>query len=434
MADVTQSLFGITPESLMAAREQQMQEQAMKYATLDPYQKVSYSASLAGDRLGSALGGLLGAEDPQLKLVRQRQQILQGSDIQTPQGLKDLSQKLYQAGDYQGAQQALAQAQAREAAQVEQAQKMSVANKNVAETQGMIDTLAAKKARVQMLVDAGLSENEAQGIASNDTAFANYVKGKKVETPSDYAIQAQKLGFGSKPYLSDYSPEQIKAMEQGVFTHKAGIAQAGAAVNKPVDVAAIIKEIGTTQDIKGKAETWKQAGAAYTAQVPMLNKLDEVAAVLPKSFTGSFSEPALQFGKALSALGVPVDEKKLANTEYVNSVSAQVLQTIARSFPGSLAVKEMEQLVKSKFNSKQQLETMSRILRDLRTELQAGALSYEQLSRLPEVDRYSKDMNFLTGQNYKKLNRLNALMDKHQSGTISKAEREEAQKLQQELK
>ena len=434
MADITQSLFGITPESLMAQREQALQQQALQYAQLTPMQAAQAGFYTAGNRLGGAVGGLLGAEDPQLKLVRQRQQILQGSDIQTPQGLKDLSQKLYQAGDYQGAQQALAQAQAREAAQVEQAQKMSVAGKNVAETQGIYDTRAAKNARVQMLVDAGLSENEAQGIASNDTAFANYVKGKKVETPSDYAIQAQKLGFGSKPYLSDYSPEQIKAMEQGVFTHKAGIAQAGAAVNKPVDVAAIIKEIGTTQDIKGKAETWKQAGSAYTAQVPMLNKLDEVAAVLPKSFTGSFSEPALQFGKALSALGVPVDEKKLANTEYVNSVSAQVLQTIARSFPGSLAVKEMEQLVKSKFNSKQQLETMSRILRDLRTELQAGALSYEQLSRLPEVDRYSKDMNFLTGQNYKKLNRLNALMDKHQSGTISKAEREEAQKLQQELK
>jgi len=434
MATVTDSLFGITPESLMAQREQALQQRAIQYAQLDPMQQAQAGFYTAGSRLGTSIGGLLGAEDPQLKLVRQRQQILQGADIQSTQGLKELSQKLYQAGDYQGAQQALAQAQAREAAQVEQTQKMATAGKAVAETQGIYDTRAAKNARVQMLTDAGLSESEAQGIASNETAFANYVKGKKVETPTDYAVQAQKLGFGSKPYLSDYSPEQIKAMEQGVFTHKAGIAQAGASVIKPVDVASIIKEIGTTQDIKGKAETWKQAGAAYTAQVPMLNKLDEVATVLPKSFTGSFSEPALQFGKALSALGVPVDEKKLANTEYVNSVSAQVLQTIARSFPGSLAVKEMEQLVKSKFNSKQQLETMSRILRDLRTELQAGALSYEQLSRLPETDRYSKDMNFLTGQNYKKLNRLNALMDKHQSGTISKAEQTEAQKLQQELK
>ena len=432
MATVAESLFGVSPESLLAAREQRLQEQAMQYGKMSPIEAARAGFYEAGSRLGSGIGGLLGAEDPELKLIRQRQQILQGSDIQTPQGLKDLSQKLYQAGDYQGAQQALAQAQAMQTAQAEVTQKAAAAGKNIAETQGLYDTRAAKNARIQMLVDAGLSENEAQGIASNDTAFANYVKGKKVETPTDYAVQGQKLGFGSKPYLSDYTPDQMKAMEQAVFSHKAGIASAGA--QKPVDVAAIIKEIGTTQDIKGKAETWKQAGAAYTAQVPMLNKLDEVAAVLPKSFTGSFSEPALQFGKALSALGVPVDEKKLANTEYVNSVSAQVLQTIARSFPGSLAVKEMEQLVKSKFNSKQQLETMSRILRDLRTELQAGALSYEQLSRLPEVDRYSKDMNFLTGQNYKKLNRLNALMDKHQSGTISKAEREEAQKLQQELK
>jgi hypothetical protein len=121
----------------------------------------------------------------------------------------------------------------------------------------------------------------------------------------------------------------------------------------------------------------------------------------------------------------------------MNSVSSQVLQTIARNFPGSLAVKEMDQLVKSKFSSPQQIKTIARILNDLQTEIEAGTKSYEQLAKLPETERYSRDLNLLTGQNYSKLKRYRALEDKAKAlkpgETMTKAEVEEARKLQQEV-
>jgi hypothetical protein len=306
------------------------------------------------------------------------------------------------------------------------------------ETQEISDKQAGKGARVQMLKDAGLGDSEAMGIASNDSAFAKYIETKKVPVPSEYAVQAQKLGYTAKPYLSDYTPDQVKQMEKGVFAYKAGIAQAGASIIKPVDVASIIKQIGTTEDLKDKATVWKNAGDAYKMQVPMVSKLNEVRNNLPTTFTGAFSDTALQFGKALSAFGVPVDENKLSNTEYMNSVSSQVLQTIARNFPGSLAVKEMDQLVKSKFNSQQQIKTISRVLGDLQTEIEAGTKSYEQLAKLPETERYTKDLNFLTGQNFNKLKRYRTLEDKAMAAKktgqpMSKAEFDEAQKLQKEL-
>jgi hypothetical protein len=289
-----------------------------------------------------------------------------------------------------------------------------------------------------MLTEAGLGASEAMGIASNDSAFAKYIETKKVPVPSDYAVQAQKLGYTAKPYLNEYTPDQVKKMEEGVVANKTAIARAGAAVNKPIDVAAIIKEIGTKEDIKDKANVWKTAGDAYKVQVPMVEKLKEVRNNLPTTFTGTFSETALQFGKALSAFGVPVDENKLSNTEYMNSVSSQVLQTIARNFPGSLAVKEMDQLVKSKFSSPQQIKTIARILNDLQTEIEAGTKSYEQLAKLPETERYSKDLNLLTGQNFTKLKRYRDLETKAKEALktrqpMTKAEVEEAQKLQKEL-
>ena len=440
-----QGLFGgmSSPEEM---QQQATQAKAMQFAQLTPDQQLGVMGYKGGANLGRGLAGAFGVDiqDPTIQRATRLRQLASQYNTNTAQGLREMAAAL-QASDPESAfqliQRAMTMDEAAQKARKEESEitlKSAQTAKTGLETQELSDKQAAKGARVQMLTEAGLGASEAMGIASNDAAFAKYIENKKVPVPSEYAVQAQKLGYTAKPYLSDYTPEQVKQMEKGVFAYKAGIAQAGATVNKPVDVAAIIKEIGTTQDIKDKANVWKTAGDAYKVQVPMVEKLKEVRNNLPSTFTGTFSETALQFGKALSAFGVPVDENKLSNTEYMNSVSSQVLQTIARNFPGSLAVKEMDQLVKSKFSSPQQIKTIARILNDLQTEIEAGTKSYEQLAKLPETERYSKDLNLLTGQNFTKLKRYRDLEDKGRSALktgqpMTKAEVEEARKLQQEL-
>ena len=439
-----QGLFGgmASPEEM---QRQMLEQRAAKFAEMGQNQQLSSMAYKGGANLGQGLASAFGVDiqDPTIKKATMLRQLASQYNTNTAKGLRDMAAALQPTDPesaFQLTQRAMAMDEAAQKSRKEEAEitlKGAQTTKAGQEVQKIVDEQAAKGSRVQMLKDAGLGDSEAMGIASNDSAFAKYIETKKVPVPSEYAVQAQKLGYTAKPYLSDYTPDQIKQMEKGVFAYKAGIAQAGATVNKPVDVAAIIKEIGTTQDIKGKADIWKVAGEAYKTQVPMIEKLKEVKANLPATFTGSFSETALQFGKALSALGVPIDENKLSNTEYMNSVSSQVLQTIARNFPGSLAVKEMDQLVKSKFSSPQQIKTIARILSDLQTEIEAGTKSYEQLAKLPETERYSKDLNLLTGQNFAKLKRYRALESKAMSlqngQTMTKAEVEEAKKLQQEL-
>ena len=436
---------GLSPQEAKAQIEQ---ARIIEMAKMKPEERIYAGVAGATDRFAGGLGRLLGGgqeEDAMLRKASDFAAMRNEIDPTSPESLATAAKQMYKMGfTTQGnmyakaAQEALKQQAEIGAKKAETTLKGAQTTKAGQETQEIVDKQAAKGARVQMLKDAGLGDSEAMGIASNDSAFAKYIETKKVPVPSEYAVQAQKLGYTAKPYLSDYTPDQVKQMEKGVFAYKAGIAQAGATVNKPVDVAAIIKEIGTTQDIKGKADIWKLAGEAYKTQVPMIEKLKEVKSNLPATFTGSFSETALQFGKALSALGVPIDENKLSNTEYMNSVSSQVLQTIARNFPGSLAVKEMDQLVKSKFSSPQQIKTIARILGDLQTEIEAGTKSYEQLAKLPETERYSRDLNLLTGQNYTKLKRYRDLENKAMTAKktgqpISKAEFDEAQKLQKEL-
>ena len=85
------SVLGMFPEveAMQRALYQQkqneaMQAQAMRYASLDPMQQAQYSLYLGGQQLGGAIGGALGAKDPQLQMIGLQQQILRELDPSDP--------------------------------------------------------------------------------------------------------------------------------------------------------------------------------------------------------------------------------------------------------------------------------------------------------------------------------------------------------------
>lgn len=98
MAEVVNSLFGITPESLMAEREKALQTQAMQYAQADPFQRATAAIYSGANRLGGAVGGLLGAQDPELAKATALQSIMKQADTTTPEGLAKLAQTLGSQG------------------------------------------------------------------------------------------------------------------------------------------------------------------------------------------------------------------------------------------------------------------------------------------------------------------------------------------------
>ena len=104
MADsIVGGLFGMTPESYQDTRQQLEQRQALQQAQLDPYEAVNYMAARAGQQLGRGLGGLLGGQDPQLQLISARNAIMKGVDLTDPEALQQVSSRLAQIGDMQGA-------------------------------------------------------------------------------------------------------------------------------------------------------------------------------------------------------------------------------------------------------------------------------------------------------------------------------------------
>lgn len=227
--DIVGGLFGITPEAYQQQQNQQALGQAAQFAQMSPFELAKTGVGYGANRLAGAIGGALGAEDPQLRIISARNAVMREVDLNDPNSIMMGAQKLGQF-DPQGASALANLAREAVAKQAEASQKFASATKSMAET----DEIASKRdllnARVQALTESGTPENMAKGIASNDKAFADFVASKNISTPADYAVQARRLGFEVKPFLKDYTPDQVQAMEQGVFAHKAGIARAGASV------------------------------------------------------------------------------------------------------------------------------------------------------------------------------------------------------------
>jgi hypothetical protein len=101
--DIVGSLFGVTPELYQQQRDLAEQRQAMAFAQQDPRTQATYGLYRAGQQLGGALGGLMGAEDPQMRLISQRNALAKQFDVSTPEGLAQYAGALQQIGDTQGA-------------------------------------------------------------------------------------------------------------------------------------------------------------------------------------------------------------------------------------------------------------------------------------------------------------------------------------------
>ena len=105
MADIIPSLFGLTPESYGQQQQMGAMNRGIQFANMAPEARGAAMTYAGAAGLGRAVGGLLGAEDPQLKLISTRNAIAQQIDQTNPESILKGAQMLAQAGDQQGAMQ-----------------------------------------------------------------------------------------------------------------------------------------------------------------------------------------------------------------------------------------------------------------------------------------------------------------------------------------
>jgi hypothetical protein len=103
MAEIVGSLFGITPDLYERQLRAQDEDRAIRMANLAPGARGAAMIQSGAAGLTRGLGGLLGAVDPQMKLISDRQQIMSQTDQSDPQSLANAANQLNAMGDTQGA-------------------------------------------------------------------------------------------------------------------------------------------------------------------------------------------------------------------------------------------------------------------------------------------------------------------------------------------
>ena len=103
--DIVQSLFGVTPDMYQQQQAQQADARALQFARLTPMEQAQYGIGRGAYGLAGALGGALGAQDPQLQMISQRNAIAQQIDPTDPESMRRGIQALVQSGDTVGGMQ-----------------------------------------------------------------------------------------------------------------------------------------------------------------------------------------------------------------------------------------------------------------------------------------------------------------------------------------
>lgn len=129
MADIVQSLFGVTPEMYQQQQARQADQQALQYAQLSPMQQAQFAIG----RGAYGLAGALGAQDPQLQMISQRNAIARQIDYNNPESIMQGVNALSQAGDTMGAMQLADVARKMESEMAQRTQRLAAAQASMAQ-------------------------------------------------------------------------------------------------------------------------------------------------------------------------------------------------------------------------------------------------------------------------------------------------------------
>ena len=99
--NIVAGLFGMTPDMYQRQQYQQDLQQGYDLARLDPGAAARAQLPAGIGQLGRGFAGAMGIEDPQLKMISQTNQLMQGLDLRDPKSLEQAAVQANQMGNTQ---------------------------------------------------------------------------------------------------------------------------------------------------------------------------------------------------------------------------------------------------------------------------------------------------------------------------------------------
>lgn len=323
-----ESLFGITPEALQAQRDESLRTQALQYAQLDPMQQAQMTLYMGGNRLGGAIGGLLGAKDPELERIRSRQQLIQGTDINDPVALRAKASAALNAGDVSAAT-----ILSNRAADLEQT-ALKARQTNAEITAKLSEKLSPEQKNAAALADTVADRGTPEWTAEYNKQLTRLTTDKTTQPQWD--IKEVGVAEGTREPVYTLR-EPGKAPTQIVYRKDANGNQVAVPYFGGVDRTTA--KVSATATSKGETAFAERLGgkdadrvdAAITARenaIGAINSLNTLAGLDDNGLiSGTFATGRVGATNLLNTLGLasPTDAAKLASSENYQKVAGDVI-------------------------------------------------------------------------------------------------------------
>ena len=363
MAEIVGSLFGITPDLYERQLRAQDEDRAIRMANLAPGARGAAMIQSGAAGLTRGLGGLLGAEDPQLKLITARQQIIGQLDQTDPTSLLRGAKSLSDMGDQQGAF-ALADYARKAQSEIAQAQqRMAAANRERQQAVPEKLQIADRLSQLNMALD---KLNAMEASPERDQAVNNVsrsIKAIEQQLPKEQADKYSAFGQtlidagltpGTEPFqkrMLEYATEKAKGAAKGSGNVTIG--------GITVDTGVASKEAGKI--IGQNIANVEQQYSLQTAYKDALGLLD-------KGIYGGAFGPEKQFVAKYTGVG---DSKKVQNTEVFMANIGEIVIPRLQQFGGNDSNEELKYLQNVVAgNQRLEPESMKRILNSAEKKVQ----------------------------------------------------------------
>jgi hypothetical protein len=349
----TSDILGLftTPEQYQQSQRQAQEAQAIQYANLNPRAQADYGFFRAGQQLGGAIGGALGGEDPQLKLISQRQQLLSQLDQSDPTSFARVAKMASDAGDQElafGVAEAGRKAQseinlATQRAREAQLKPVVVDGRVVNPNTGQVIYESPAKPEKEKFVVVG------NALVSEATGKVIY-EGDKPEKYSDFARKLIEVGLtpGTEPFQKRML-EHINAVTKGASQGTGNVTIGGISI----DTGAAAKEAGKV--IGGNV-------ANIESQFSLKTGINDALKLIDKGIYAGAYGPEKGF-IAKYSLGTVGDPKKVRNTEVFMANIGEIVIPRLQQFGGNDSNEELKYLQKVVAGDQRlEPESMQRIL------------------------------------------------------------------------
>ena len=337
--NIVAGLFGMNPEMYGEQQRRSALQEGITLAQLDPAARGAALTYGGARGLGTAIGGAMGIEDPQLKLISTRNAIAKQIDQTNPESILQGAQMLAQMGDQQGAM-ALAQYARQAQGDVAQTQQRLAAAR--------ASDAAAKRERLQ-------NDPFQKLVESGKYTPASLAEFQRTGLPADLVLYEKP----EKLTKTSYGPEADRASKARYGKNFDELTQAEAAV-----IDTILEERGVKKAKEGASKLVlpgeKQLGdiPAFRASVqrtidPQLkavtaadNALENIQDSINTNNFASFRAAQTQFARAISGSG-DLSQKELLAAGADPSLLGGTADYVARLFTSTPTLDTQEKIKKT---------------------------------------------------------------------------------------